>query len=249
MYQIPDALANIDNNLAWVMFLSISGWILGFVQMFEGLRLTWRDKVIGLPLSYMIIVIAHDSYFALHYQFMFQQVNHWYFNFTTYMFFLPPPIEILGLILLVTTARKELLPEFPVWAYYGIYALFQITAIVLYWLFKSWVDDPLHLIGITIAQYINILWMIPMILRRKNTRGQSRLMAWTLLLSPGSTTIFLATAIVPSLLTPVYLAAAGCMTALSIVYILLYEYYRRQESLSSANKGVNMNNTLLERTI
>lgn len=234
MYTIPTALATIDNNTAWVLFFSACGWIGGTIQFFEGLRLTWRDKVIGLPLGYVCIILAHDSFFFLHYDFWFNQVNHWYFNATTYLFAAWPVIEIVAIVWLVRVARKEIAPQLPALAYYGIYAIYQTTAIALYCLLQSWIDDPLRVTGFTIAQIINITFMIPMALRRRSTRGQSRLMAWTLLLGPASSTMFLATAIVPTLLTPIYWAATGCITVMSIAYLLLFEYYRRQERIALA---------------
>ncbi len=234
MYTIPQALATIDSNTAWVLFFSACGWIGGTIQFFEGLRLTWRDKVIGLPLGYVCIILAHDSFFFLHYDFWFNEVHHWYFNTTTYLFAAWPVIEVIAIVWLVRVARTEVAPGLPPWAWYGIYGLFQVTAIALYCLLQTWIDDPLRITGWTIAQVINILFMIPMALRRKSTRGQSRLMAWALLLGPGSSTLFLATSIVPSLLTALYWVASICIIAMSIAYLLLYEHYRRQEKLAAA---------------
>lgn len=234
MYTIPEALANLDSNLRWVLFFSACGWIGGTIQFFEGLRLTWRDKVVGLPLGYLCIIFAHDAYFFLHFDFWFNEVDHWYFNITTYLFAAWPVIEIVAIVWLVRVARNEVAPELPRAAWFGLYALFQLTAIALYCLLQSWIDDPLRMTGWTIAQIINILFMIPMALRRRSTRGQSRLMAWTLLLGPGSSTLFLATSIVPSMLTPLYWFASLCVIAMSLAYLLLYEHYRRQERLALA---------------
>jgi hypothetical protein len=234
VYTIPAALATIDNNIVWVLFFSACGWISGSIQFFEGLRLTYRDKVVGLPLGYLCIILAHDSYFFLNYDFWFNQVNHWYFNATTWLFAFWPVIEIVAIVWLVRVARREIAPQLAPAAWYGVYALYQVTAIALYWLLQSWIDDPLRITGWTIAQVINILFMIPMALRRRSTRGQSRLMAWTLLLGPASSTMFLATSIVPSLLTPLYYAATACITAMSVAYLLIFEYYRRQEKAGLA---------------
>ena len=233
MYTIPDALFTIDHDTAWVLFFSACGWIGGSIQFFEGLHLTWRDKLVGLPLGYLAIIFAHDSYFLFHYDFWFHGINHWYFNITTYLFVIWPFVELFSIFWLVRVAHKEVAPGLPALAWYAIYAVYQLSAVALYLLLKSWIDDPLHLIGITISQIINILFMIPMALRRRSTRGQSRLMAWTLLLGPGSSTLFLATSIVPSLLTPFYRFASVCVIVMSIAYLLLYEYYRKQEKLAA----------------
>ena len=200
----------------------------------EGLRLTWRDKVIGLPLGYLFIIFAHDAYFFLHFDFWFHTINHWYFNYTAYLFTVWPFIEMISIVWLVRVARNEIAPNLPATIYYVLCALYLLTAISMYVLLKSWIDDPLHLIGITIAQIINILFMIPMALRRGSTRGQSRLMAWTLLLGPGSSTLFLSTSIVPGLLTTTYFAATACTTIMSVAYLLLFEYYRCREKMAAA---------------
>ena len=149
MYTIPQALATIDSNTGWVLFFSACGWIGGAIQFFEGLRLTWRDKVVGLPLGYVCIILAHDAYFSLNFDFWFNEVNHWYFNATTYLFAAWPVIEIIAIVWLVRVARTEVAPGLPPMAWYGIYALFQITAIALYCLLQSWIDDPLRVTGWT----------------------------------------------------------------------------------------------------
>lgn len=228
MYQIPEVLAHIDQNLKWVLFFSACGWIGGTIQFFEGLRLTWRDKVVGLPLGYIAIVFAHDSTFFLKYDFWFS-MQHWYYKFTAYLFAMWPFVELAAIIWLVRVARREVGAGLPPMMFYGIYAIYQITAIVLYTLLVSWIDDPLHLVGWTIAQIINVVFMIPMALRRRSTKGQSRLMAWAIFLSPATTTMLLAPSIAPILLTPIYIAATVCMTVMSLTYIAIYEYFRHQE--------------------
>ena len=229
MYKIPDVLTHIDQNLYWVLFFSACGWIGGTIQFFEGLRLTWRDKVVGLPLGYIAIVFAHDSTFFFHYDFWFS-INHWYYKYTVYLFAMWPFVELAAIIWLVRVARKEVAPDLPPIAFYGIYALYQITAIVLYRLLMSWIDDPLFLAGWSIAQIINIVFLIPMALRRKSTKGQSRIMAWAVFLSPATTTMLLTPSIAPVFLSSLYIAGTLCTTALGLAYIGLYEYYRHQET-------------------
>ncbi len=229
MYSIPEALATIDSNTGWVLFFSACGWIFGTLQFAEGLRLTHRDKVVGLPLGYLAIIFAHDSAFVLRYDFWFNQIHHWYFQYTAYLFMIWPVIELVAIVWLIQIGRKEVAPQLPAAAFYGIYAVYQLTAVVLFWLLISWIGDPLGLIGITIAQIINILFMIPMALRRRSTLGQSRIMAWTLIVGPASSTMFLAPSIAPVLLTKLYWGASACTTVMSIAYLLLYEYYRKLE--------------------
>lgn len=228
MYPVSEALANVDRNLMLVLVLSAFGWIGGTVQFFEGLRLTRRDRVIGQPLGYLALVFAHDSYFVLSQGTL--SVDNWYFDATAKLFTVWPFFEAIAICWLVTVARREFAPDLRRLTWYSIYALYQGLAIALYVLVQSWIDDPLRLTGWTFAQIVNIVFMIPLALRRKSTLGQSRIMAWALLLSPGSTALFLAVAIAPSLLTPAYWVGAILTFTMSLAYLLLYEHYRRQET-------------------
>jgi hypothetical protein len=229
MYSIPAALVHLDQNETWVLVFSACGWISGIILYFEGMRLTWRDKVPGIPLGWMFIVFAHDANFVLHADFLSHEANHWYFNFINSCFLPWPFLDFVAVVWLSIAARKEIAPQLPLPAYFAICVLYQLIAIALYMLLVSWIDDPLYLTGWSIAQIINIVFMIPMALRRRSTRGQSRLMAWTLLLGPASTAMLISPSIVPALLTPTYWAATACTTVMSLAYLLLFEHYHHQE--------------------
>jgi len=228
MYTIPEVLATIETN-QWVMICTVIGWIGGSVQFLEAIRLTWRDKVIGLPLGYVFAIVAHDSNVALNHDLWFNTVHHWYFETTWYMYPFWVLVEITVIIWFVRLARAEVAPHLPAPAFYAICAAFQIMAFILFHFTESLIADPLGIVGLAISQIVNVVFMIPLLLRRRSTRGQSRILGWAILLGPGSIGLLQSAAMVPALRTPLYYAMVACMTALSIGYLILLEYYRQRE--------------------
>jgi hypothetical protein len=138
-------------------------------------------------------------------------------------------VEIATIIWFVRMAYREFAPRVPAMAYYGIYAAFQVSAVMLFHFLDSVIDDPLHIVGLAVSQIVNVVFMIPLILRRGSTIGQSRIVGWAILLGPGSLGLAQSAALVPALRTPLFFGTRACMTALSIIYLALFEYFRHRE--------------------
>ena len=230
MYDVATTLRYFDQNIFWILVATGFAWVGGSVQVFEALRLTHRDKMLGFPISYFCIALAHDGTFAMNYERWFTSVHHWYFTniWFGYVFF--ALVEIGAILYMLPYAHREYAAKLPKAVFYGIYFLFQVTAIVLFHLLESVINDPLNIFGLVPVQLISILFIIPFLIRRGNTRGQSRIMAWALLLGPGSFGMLQSVAMLPALRTPLFYGMVACTTALSIAYILLLEYYRKLEA-------------------
>jgi hypothetical protein len=234
---VQAALADFDRDIVWVLAATAFAWVGGAVQVFESLRLTYRDGIPGFPIAYYCIIFAHDGSFALNHDHWFNDVHHWYFTNIWYGYVFFALIEVGAILWLVPLAYKELAPPISAGAFYLIYAIFQAAAFALFHLLESAVGDPLNIFGLIPAQVISIVFMIPFLLRRGNTRGQSRLMAWALLLGPGSFGMMQSAAMLPALRTPLYYGMVACMTALSVAYLVLFEFYRRRETAATGSFG------------
>lgn len=228
MYTSAEVFATIDQNTAWVLFFSAFGWFFGALQFVEASRLAWRDKVTAMPLGYLFAILAHDAN-AVFFRSTFAAADHWYFKYTYEMFKVFPLIEIVLIAWFVRLAYKEDAPRLGASAYYAVCALFLATSVALFHLLDTLIVDPLNLFGLAYAQIVNIVFVLPWALKRGSTAGQSRLLAWTFLLGPGSVGLLIPPSIVPSLRTPAYYAMVICMAVLSFAYIGLFEHYRRRE--------------------
>lgn len=232
MYTNPEVFATIDQNLFWVLFFAAFAWFFGALQFVEAIRLALRDKVSAMPLGYLFAIIAHDSN-AVFFRSTFSAAEHWYFKYTYEMFKIFPFIEIILIAWFVRLSHKEDAPRLSAAAYYAICALFLAVSVALFHLFDSLISDPLNIFGLAYAQIVNIVFVIPWALRRGSTAGQSRLLAWSFLLGPGSIGLLVVPAMVLSLRTPAYYAMVICMTALSFAYVALFEYYRKRERMAA----------------
>lgn len=229
MYNLAQELATFEKQEPLMLFLSLVSMVGGTIQFIEATRLTLRDKVMGFPFAYYCIVVVHDAGFALNYHYW-HTLNFWYTSGILHgiIFFV---IWEIGMILwFLPKAHKEYASDLPSWAFYAIYAVFQLLVIMAYHMFDL-IDDPLDFVGLAPALSISVLFMIPFILRRRSTKGQSRLMAWAIFIPP-ATGMLMAAVVVPAIRTPFYYALVICVYLLGLSYVLLYEYYKRQENSS-----------------
>jgi hypothetical protein len=225
MYETTDVLRIIDHS-PWVWAFTVIGWICGTVQFLEGIRLTHRDRVIALPLGYLIAIFAHDSYVAFNYDHWFHTVNHWYF--TTFWYFYPfwVCVEFLCICWFARLAYREFAPPVSTLTYYSVIAAYLAAATAAFNVLSALVDDPLHIVGLAISQIVNVVFMIPLLLRRGSAAGSSRVLAWAIFIGPRSLGLLMSPAMCPPLRTPLFYALVACMALLSGGYVVLLEQLR-----------------------
>ena len=238
MYSVPEVLDNIDHN-AWVWIFTAFGWACGFTQLVTGIWLTWRNRIIALPLGYIVIIFAHDSSVALNADYWFNGVGHWYFI----MSWAGSPLCVIAeAICIVWFSRlwyREFQPAIPERLFSASMALFVFGAIVLYRLYEQFIDDPLHVSGLFIAQIVNITFMIPLILRRGSAHGTNRVLAWALV---GVSTLGMCIplSIVAEYRTFWGYATVASMASLSLFYVYLVHYFQRRDALAEVTRQASV---------
>jgi hypothetical protein len=118
-------------------------------------------------------------------------------------------------------------------AFNAIVALGVVCAYALFLFARSAVGDPLDLFGTVIVQNAATVFLVPWILSRRSTRGQSRLFAFGTLIGPASLGLLQAAYLSPSFQTWQFFFLMGVTTALAVVYWLLFEHFRRAEVAAS----------------
>lgn len=228
MYDVAEVLRRIDDNVGIVVALLALGWIGGFVQIIEALRLGFRERVAGQPIGTTVVMLAHDATFAAGYQHWFQVIDHICFK----LFWVGMVVSVLiELVLLHHWVRfrgefaRDRLPVPAVWAMVGAFLVF---AFVLWWWVRSLVDDPLDLVGLTLVQVGAVVFGVPMLLGRGSARGSSRVFAWATVLGPGSLGFLFIPYLAPAAFDrwPFWTLVAAVF-ACAVAFLLLYEHLRR----------------------
>jgi hypothetical protein len=235
MYDVADVLTKIDTNVGVVVVLLLFGWIGGFVQIVEALRLGFRERVAGQPIATTMIMLAHDATFSIGYDHWFHEVDHICFKLFWVGMVAANAIELVLLYHWVRfrdTTRGTQPPEWAVWTIVGVFGVF---AFALWWWIQSLVGDPLDLMGLTVVQVGAVVFGVPMLLGRGTARGQSRVFAWATVLGPGSLGFLFIPYLSPKFAAhPAFYVLAGTTTVCAVAFLLLYEHLRRADARQPA---------------
>ena len=227
MYTIASAIANIESQLTLLLVLTSICWFFGFVQVIEALRLSVRDRMPGQPIAMAVFLLAHDATFFMRYDYWLHTVHYWYF---TILWFGMGPSVLIELFLLryvLKYARPQIAPKMSQGTFVALIVLFQISAFLLLWWIQSLLTDPLYLVSLMSTNIAVVMFNIPFLIRRGNVAGQSRIFGWSALLGPASMSFTPMVLQAPVFGTWYLLGVSLILVALSIVYLVLLERYRR----------------------
>ncbi len=238
MYQVADVLRVIDEHTVTVTVLVLFGWIGGFVQIGEALRLGFTQRVAGQPLGTTIVMLAHDLTFTLSYHHFVHDVGHPMFVLFWVGMVVSNFIEFVMLYHWVRYQSSGL----PIPLVCALVGLFLSLAFTLWWWAQSLVDDPLDLVGLTVVQVGAVAFGVPMLLGRRSARGTSRVFVWATLLGPGSLGFLFIPYLAPTIGSHwQFWAVVASTTLCAAGFVLLYERLRHDESRDGIGVGAPVN--------
>jgi hypothetical protein len=230
VYEVSEVLRRIDDNVAVVVVLLACGWLGGFVQIVEALRLGFRERVAGQPLATTVIMLVHDLTFSIGYQHWFHDIDHICFTLFWVGMVVSNVIELVLLYHWVRFRGAFSRDRLPTPAVCGLLAVFLGFGFALWWWVQSLIEDPLDLVGLTVVQVGAVVFGVPMLLGRCSARGQSRLFVWATLLGPGSLGFLFIPYLAPGFANNWHFyAVALATTACALAFLLLYEHLRRAD--------------------
>lgn len=230
MYQVYDVLRTIDEHLAVVVVLVLFGWVGGFVQIIEALRLGFRERVAGQPIATTVIMLAHDLTFSFSYQHYFHEIDHTFFKLFWVGMVVSNFIEFVLLYHWVRYRSRSFGGGLSTPAVVGFLLVFQVAAFALWWWVQWLASDPLDLVGLTVVQVGAVVFGVPMLLGRGTARGQSRIFVWATVLGPGSLGFLFIPYLSPEFANRwQWWAVVGCTALCAISFLLLYEHLRRRD--------------------
>lgn len=232
MYIMDEVLANIKSNgRDLALYGSIANG-LAYVQCAYGAWVGFKDKSHAVPMMAVMLFFAHDSFYVFNYLLGLNASNDPYFagNFWAMVIFVC--LEIILGWQIITYSRHEVGLGDTWWqAFFSFMAIQTGAYIFVLWL-KSMIGDPLYLEMFAISVVVANMFNIPMLMRRKNRKGQRMVIAWALLIQTGPVCFFL---VHPNygayFFQPIWVVAGIANTLLAAAYVfMLYRAPRYEEN-------------------
>ena len=218
-------------NHVWILVLLMApGWTCGFVQIIAAVRNGIRDRIAGLPLAMTCAMLIHDLTYAVNYDHYFNSVDHLFWKLCWVGMVPSVLIEIFLISQWWRYNRPQIAPELPANVVNALLALGLLGGFATFWYVQSVAHDRLDLLGLTFVQAGATVFLVPWIISRGSTRGQSRAFAWATAFGPASLGQVFIPYLSPAFRTWQLYSFLAVTTLLGFAYALLYEHYRRLEA-------------------
>ena len=175
MYDPVKVLAAMDVNRVPISIVFGFGMLFSNLWYIVTLRDARRDRVISMPLFVSATWLVHDGSYILNFQHWFA-MGHW---FPTFFWFSLLPIFIIEIIWVwqnIDYGRKEFYP----WINgrnYTLGVMGVIACAAAGWALLKWfINDPLYLISMYLTVSYYPAMSLAMIVRRRTSQGQSKLL-------------------------------------------------------------------------
>lgn len=178
IYDPIQTLARIDQNLPRLLLFGGLALICNFIYFGSGIYRGFKDKVFSMPVSATLLFIPHDLLYLLMYQHWFEVYDHWFCKLFWVGLIITNIEEFVFLYLIYRYGRKELAPQLSQASFGLLLGLGLIGVFVAWVALKQALADELWLFSFGWTVWFCVPLVIPMMLRRNSSAGQSTLM-WT----------------------------------------------------------------------
>ena len=176
VYDVQTTLSNIDLFKVRVLIFGGLALIFNFVYFGAAIREGFKHKVYSIPVAGTLLFIPHDLLYLLMYPKWFGEYHHWFPRLFWFGLIITNVMEMVFLYQTLKWGRKELLPKVS----QSVYVLIMLAALAgtfIVWLgVKKVLADELWLFTFGWTVWFCVPFVIPLMLRRQSTAGQSRLM-------------------------------------------------------------------------
>ncbi|HEX5786106.1 MAG TPA: hypothetical protein VFY35_15360 [Burkholderiaceae bacterium] len=177
VYDVSTTLANIDANIPRLLIFGGLALICNFIYFGVGIFQGFKQKVVSMPICATLVFIPHDFLYLLMYDKWFNVYDHWFSKLFWVGLIVTNVQEMLYLYLTVRYGRKEYTPQLSQGAYTALLLLGLAGTTVAWLVLKTVLADELWLFTFGWTVWFCIPFVIPMMLRRQSSIGQS-LWSW-----------------------------------------------------------------------
>lgn len=177
VYDVTTTLANIDANKARLFVFGGLALICNFIYFGSTIVAGFRHRVFSMPVSATLLFIPHDLLYLLMFDRWFHVYDHWFCKLFWVGLIVTNLQELCFLYLTLRYGRRELAPQLSQPAFVALVLAGLAGAFIAWIAVKSVLADELWLFTFGWTVWFCIPFVIPMMLRRNSSVGQSRL-AW-----------------------------------------------------------------------
>ncbi len=176
IYDVSSTLGAIDTNVLRLLVFGALALVCNFVYFGTGIYLGFKHKVVSMPISATLLFIPHDVMYVLMFDRWFNVYDHWFPQLFWVGLVITSIEELFFLYLTFRYGRKEYMPTVSQRTWSILICLGLLGTSVSFVAVKSALADELWLFSFGWTLWFCIPMVIPMMLRRNSTAGQSRVM-------------------------------------------------------------------------
>lgn len=221
IYDVGSTLANIDANIPRLFVFGGLALICNFIYFGAGIYQGFRHKVFSMPVCATLLFIPHDLLYLLMYDKWFNVYDHWFCKLFWVGLIITNIEEIFFLWLTIRYGRKELAPQLSQRAWVTLLMLGLAGSFVAWIAIKAVLADELWLFTFGWTVWFCIPFVIPMMLRRNSSIGQSKL-AWFAYIGMTLSYWSAVWPLAPFFQSPIWLALGAMIViwALAVLYMM-----------------------------
>ena len=176
LYDPTDVLAHIDQHKAAIIGLCGLAMFFNYAWFISALRVGARQRSISLPLVCSTFWFAHDTSFVARYDKWFNHYGSWYTELFWVALVATSLMEVAFIAQAIRYGRQEWMPNASQKQWTAFVLGTVVVAVIVWTGFKQVMSDDLYLasFGLTVVAYPVL--GIPMLLRRRSLRDQTRWM-------------------------------------------------------------------------
>jgi hypothetical protein len=174
VYDVTTTLANIDANIPRLLVFGGLALICNFVFFGTAIVQGFKHRVVSMPVCATLLFIPHDLLYLLMVDKWFHVYDHWFCKLFWVGLIVTNLQEFLFLWITVRYGRKEFAPQLSQPQFVGLLGLGLLGSTIAWLVAKSVLADELWLFTFGWTVWFCIPFVIPTMLRRNSSIGQSR---------------------------------------------------------------------------
>jgi len=183
-YPINEVFANIQNSIGNILLGGGVIFIGYYLCYGEAIRLGFRDKTHAIPVFANMYFFAHDVIFVSLFHRWFYEMDNWLYRAFWFGLIAFTVLEVAVHYQTLQFSQQDLFPGLTRPQYLLAYGSMQLAIGILFRFIYTNIADYLYLISFASTVIISVAFMLPLLYARSNQRGQSRLLATSLIISP-----------------------------------------------------------------
>lgn len=176
MYDPIATLQAVDANAVAIIGLCVVALVFNYMYFGEAIRLGKLHRTFSVPVPVTLLFLPHDLTYLLQFDKWFYQYDHWFCKLWWVGLVFTASIEGVFFYQLLRYGREELFPRLSQRQYVATMLLGLLATAVAWLTIKQALSDDLFLFSFGWTLFWGAPFCLQMMLRRGNTRGQSRLM-------------------------------------------------------------------------